>query len=95
MLKKSQYGRMSHLERLRTAAVDDWAAAIGLGLGTIPFSVVMYWQSSDTYSLTPVLVAGVFAGIAYRNRPQRSARAGAVTGLVGAAVSWPATASRS
>lgn len=76
---------MSHFETLRTAVIDEWGLAIVLGLATIPFSALGYLQSSGTVSLTPVLVAGLIAGICYRRRPQRSARAGAVTGLVGAA----------
>ncbi|WP_440771075.1 hypothetical protein [Natronorubrum sp. DTA28] len=82
---------MPSVQELRDDLSDEsLRVAIFAGLATIPFTLVLSWVpvSSDVVPAgsvlgNPLILAGLFVGYYYNDRPTESRRAGMWTGLVG------------
>ncbi|AFZ72823.1 hypothetical protein SAMN05443661_11416 [Natronobacterium gregoryi] len=77
-----RHGSMKALQKI--ASDDTWRYAILVGLASTPFSVLIYWQSSNGYSygFEPVFVAGLLVGFLASGRELDERRVGSRTGLV-------------
>ncbi|WP_049921611.1 DUF5518 domain-containing protein [Halopiger djelfimassiliensis] len=78
---------MSPLQNVRHDLRDgQFRTAIYLGLALLPLAIGGGWiLNSDPVWSIPLFVACVFSGYLYRDRSEKSARAGAVTAVVGGA----------
>jgi len=78
---------MLSFAELRDDLTDERSrTAVLAGLASIPFTVLLSWDSDpSTVSGTPVVAAGLLAGYLYSDRSMPSRRAGKLTGIVGSA----------
>lgn len=84
---------MSRFRAISDTLSDEvWGYAIIVGLASVPFTIVLYWQSYPNFRhhIFPVFFAGLLVGCLANRRGIEAGRIGKRTGLVAALpVLWP------
>jgi hypothetical protein len=62
---------------------ETWRYALLGGLVSLPGTTVLYWQSSNELSVTPILIGGLVAGYLFPGDRAGRRRVGVRTGLIG------------